>query len=102
MEIWAYVYSRGERIGGIYNDFNNGYPAKSHFICQVKLGAFYDYRIYIEKGMYVFVVTDNKGFQRSKTVAVEKHTIMVGYQLGTYFGGNVTAPHDMNIIIKNI
>jgi hypothetical protein len=47
------------------------------------------------------VVTDNKGFQCSKTVAVKKHTIMVGYQLGTYFGGNISAPHDMRILVRS-
>ena len=86
MEIWAYVYSRGERM--------------SQFVCQVKMGAFYNYRLYVEKGLYVFVVTDNKGFRCSKSVTVQKHMIMVGYKLGAYFGGNSPATHDM-IIIKS-
>jgi hypothetical protein len=86
MEIWAYIYSRGRRI--------------SQFICQVRLGALYDYGIYVQDSMYVFVVTDNKFFRYSKTITVEKHMIMVGYKLGAYFGGNMPAPKEMIIKTK--
>ena len=81
MEIWAYSYHDGER----------GYE----MIDTVSLSQYYDASIHFEKGFYLFNLNN-------KTIELPRHcdSLAVGYRLFPYFGGDETAPCQINIYLK--
>ena len=83
MEIWAYTYVNGER--------------NSALVDTVALGTFNEYEISFEDNKYLFRLND-------KEVEMPRHceATAEGYRLFPYFGGDETAPHDINIWIEEL
>jgi len=82
LHIHAYTYNAGQVA---YKE-----------ITTVPVGAIIDYSIEVTATEYIFTV--NGATQKMPRLsATAKAT---GYQLYPYFGGNETAPHDVNIWIK--
>lgn len=83
MEIWAYTYVNGER--------------KSSLVDTVALGTFNEYEISFEDNKYLFRLND-------KEVEMPRHceATAEGYRLFPYFGGDETAPHNINIWIEEL
>jgi hypothetical protein len=84
LRLFGYIYNNGvmsfEELGTI----NIGIEYK----CSIKVNA----------SSYTFTVNDlTKTMPRTSTTATA-----VGYQLYPYFGGDETAPHDINIWIKQL
>jgi len=84
LRLFAYVYNNGIRtskeLGTIRIDTENN--------CSIKVTG----------GHYVFSLNNNTDtLLRSSTTSKEK-----GYKLYPYFGGDETAPHDINIFIKEL
>lgn len=84
LRLYAYVYNNGER--------------SSKEITSVNIGSTYTCSIKILPGHYLFSVEDsNTEMLRGSTTASA-----VGYKLYPYFGGDETAPHEINIRIKEL
>lgn len=83
IEIWAYTYVNGER--------------NSTFVDTVAPGVFNEYEISFEENQYRFRLND-------KEVEMSRHceATAEGYRLFPYFGGDETAPHDINIWIEEL
>jgi hypothetical protein len=83
LEIWAYVYSNGER--------------KFDFITSVPLNSPSTYEISFTTSEYTFQVND-------ATVSLPRHCTdeAHGYKLYPYFGGDEPAPHEVTIEIEDI
>ena len=84
LRLFAYVYNDGvvasEEIGTI--------TIGAELICSIKITA----------TGYLFSVNENKKLvARTSTTATG-----IGYQLYPYFGGDEAAPHDVNILVKNL
>lgn len=92
IELLAYMYKSGTRI--------NEWDEQIH-LCLIDIGKKYELSLHVEKENYRFIVWDirmntkvcNKIFSRPKIFK------WFGYLLRPYFGGNRTAPHDINIFI---
>jgi hypothetical protein len=84
LRLFAYIYNNGvmsfEELGTI--------SIGTEHTCSIKLTAAY----------YIFTINNtSKNMPRASTTASA-----VGYQLYPYFGGDETAPHDINIWIKQL
>jgi hypothetical protein len=86
MEIWAYWYDKGER--------------KYEFMCDVPINSVAYYEIateYVKEWGWYFrlkVIFDRDVIGKA-VVTIKPQS--VGYLLRPYFGGNQTAPHNMEI-----
>ena len=84
LRLYGYAYADGQR--------------SSVEICSIELNTPIDCNIKIAEGLYLFSVNGKtKSLPRSVT-----GTNTVGYQLYPYFGGDETAPHDIQILIKTL
>jgi hypothetical protein len=84
LKLYGYAYANGLR--------------NSVEICSVELNTPIDCNIKISEGLYLFTVN-------GKTKSLPRSVIgtnTVGYQLYPYFGGDETAPHDIQILIKTL
>jgi hypothetical protein len=84
LRLFAYVYNNGVRT--------------SKELGKVEIGTENSCSIKVDSSRYIFSlnnVTDT--MLRSSTTAKAE-----GYKLYPYFGGNETAPHDINILIKEV
>lgn len=84
LRLYAYVYNNGER--------------SSKEITSIKIGNEYGCSIKVSGDQYVFSA-NNATVQMSRSSNTSK---AVGYKLYPYFGGDETAPHDINIWIKEL
>ena len=83
LRLFGYVYNYGE--------------VSSQEICSVSIGIPISCSIIIDKDHYDFRVNDTKlSLSRSSTT-----TKGSGYKLFPYFGGDESAPHDINIWIRD-
>lgn len=89
MEIMCYWYDNRERL------------MKSMGF--VDIGKEYTYEMWIVKGndhgVHHLKVSNNQG-ERLHAMVILDHKCDMGYLLRPYFGGNQTAPHNMEIIMK--
>jgi hypothetical protein len=84
LRLFAYVYNNGSR--------------DSKEICSVKIGAEINCSIRVAENNYLFQVNQaSVNMPRLSTTENAK-----GYQLYPYFGGDETAPHEINIWIRQI
>jgi hypothetical protein len=84
LRLYAYVYNNGERI--------------SKEIISVQIGDTYTCSIKISSDHYIFSANNVKvEMLRNSTTANA-----VGYKLYPYFGGDETAPHEIDIRIKEL
>lgn len=91
VEIHGYWYNKGER--------------KSEYLCDVNFYTSYILTIdiaYNHPRIRFTVVQKDANYEKvSKIIEVSKLP-RISYYLGLYFGGNRTAPHDINITIKKV
>jgi hypothetical protein len=81
LEILAYCYIDGER--------------KDEFMCHVNLNEENNYKLYIQGDKYVFQVNEHvTSITRSCEGSDRK------YYLYPYFGGKISAPHDIKIKVR--
>lgn len=84
LRLFAYVYNGGQVI--------------SKELAAVAIGAETACKIQVVGNRYVFTVNDRvESLPREATTEKGK-----GYQLYPYFGGDETAPHEINIWLKNL
>ncbi|SEJ32499.1 hypothetical protein SAMN04487995_4208 [Dyadobacter koreensis] len=84
LRIYAYVYVAGQR--------------QERELGIVELGKSSSYKLSTSNNTYIFVLNGN-------TTVMPRHCsggLGISYKLLPYFGGDETAPHDMNIKIRNI
>jgi hypothetical protein len=87
INIYAYCYVDGVRV--------------IKFIGVIKTNKTYNMILKETKTKYVFsVISEDSVFNRIDVIKTKNHWF--GYNLWPYFGGNKTAPHDMNIELKKI
>jgi hypothetical protein len=84
LRLYAYVYNNGERI--------------SQELCSIQIGTQYNCSIKVQNASYIFSV-NNTSVAISRSSTTPKGS---GYRLYPYFGGDETAPHDINIWIKEL
>lgn len=89
VELLAYCYVNGRReIKGI---------------CLCEIGKGYRIRLQVLAGSYSFDAYEPNPVKESGMVTVQYyHKRKFKYRLGTYFGGNQKAPHEMKIEIKKV
>jgi hypothetical protein len=85
IELMAYCYDNGIRT--------------ITKICDCKVNEPYRLSIQIEAGRYVFIVGRGSMFIAQFPVPKSKN-FKFGYKLGVYFGGNMTAPNDMAVMLN--
>ena len=84
LRLFGYVYNNGEMS---YEELG-----------AINIGTEYNCAIKVTPANYIFTFNNNsKNMPRISTTATA-----AGYQLYPYFGGNETAPHDINIWIKEL
>jgi hypothetical protein len=81
MRIFAYWYEKGKRM--------------SKYIKSVEIGEPNDFSIVMSEQNHVLIASKALYF-------VDVPSKPLGYLLHPYFGGNQTAPHDMEIIIRQL
>lgn len=84
LKLYGYAYADGQR--------------NSVEICSIDLNTQIDCSIKIATGLYLFTVN-------GKTLSLPRSVLgtnTIGYQLYPYFGGDETAPHDIQILIKTV
>jgi len=81
-------------------EYHNGVRQTTMPICRVELNKFHNFTLLYDgfKAKTYYYVNDNKEF---KNDVVLKKKYGLGYTLGTYFGGNEKAPHDITIYRSN-
>ena len=84
LRLYAYVYNNGER--------------SSREITSIKIGNEYSCSIKVSDDHYIFSA-NNVTIEMSRSSKTSK---AIGYKLYPYFGGDETAPHDINIWIKEL
>lgn len=82
IHLYAYCYNNGER--------------KYMFLDTIELNKPYYLKMYLDSSSYYFYLKD-KRYTMSRFCSDNK---INGYQLFPYFGGDETAPHDIQIKIK--
>lgn len=88
IELLAYCYRDGERV--------------AQHIGYCEIGKRYRIELYISRYQYLFLLDDANGFPISQVEIHHQNKRRFKYRLGTYFGGNRTAPQDMHITIKKL
>ena len=89
VEIMAYCYANGQRV------------VKS--ICFCEIGKEYRLRLQVLAMAYYFDVYEPSSVKSSGIVTVEhSHNKKFKYRLGTYFGGQAVAVHDMAIELTKV
>lgn len=91
IEILAYVYRDGKRV----NEWD-----ENIYICDIEPNSKYNMEIKKENGYYNFKV-ENETLEKVYTLKIKHGECPFwGYELFPYFGGNNTAPHQIEIAIK--
>jgi hypothetical protein len=85
LEVFAYCYANGERI--------------EEFMGVVDLNKFNHYRIEIRKDHYAFILNEGAPVYIKRGNTCERG---VYYMLWPYFGGHISAPHEVVIKIRII
>lgn len=88
IELMAYCYVDGQRI--------------SKHIGYCSIGVAYRIELYISKYQYLFLLDDGNGKPLSQVEVPHDNKRRFKYRLGTYFGGNRSAPADMTIQLKKL
>lgn len=83
LEVYAYCYANGERI--------------ESFVGVVDLNKFSRYRIEIKEDHYTFILNNERPVYIKRGNRCDRG---VYYMLWPYFGGQVPAPHDVEIFIR--
>jgi hypothetical protein len=83
LEIWGYTYNNGAR--------------SYTFINTVRLDEYNEYEIEFTENKYIFRVNGTYAQMNRSCSGAAK-----GYKLYPYFGGDETAPHDVNIWIEDV
>ena len=86
IEISAYCYKDGQR--------------KIHEMCLIDVDRLYTLEIKNTGGYYEFELKDESSSFFSYARISKPITVKVGYELFPYFGGDETAPHDMEIFMR--
>ena len=97
-------HKNSARIGWSYNNDSlrlyayvyNNYVLATQQITTCKIGEVFNCSIKVDKKNYTFFVGD-KSVTLERAVVTE---VAEGYQLYPYFGGDETAPHNINIFIS--
>lgn len=84
IEIWAYIYEYGTRF--------------TKFIGYAPFGEKVDLQITDHNRSYVFFM-NYREFSKSDFFS-KTRKFSIGYKLWPYFGGNLTAPHNMKLSLK--
>ena len=88
IEILSYWYLNGDRYWDV--------------ITSVEIGKPYVYKIHILRDWHTLTVSEGLNDFKAKTLNVPVGGKNFGYLLSTYFGGNLTAPHDINIKLERL
>lgn len=100
---WRYVSSK-DKIELLLYSYNRKERVKKH-ICYVDINEDVLINFYVEfKNGFRYVyskITTNKKIYYTKA-KFHKPIIVLLYGLSLYFGGNIAAPHDINIYLKKI
>jgi hypothetical protein len=89
IELWAYCYVNGRR--------------EIKQICFCEIGKVYRIRLQVLAQSYYFDVYEPDLITSSGIVTVEHyHSKKFKYRLGTFFGGNQVAPHDIKIELEKL
>ncbi|MBA9078681.1 MULTISPECIES: hypothetical protein [Rufibacter] len=89
---WRWYKDRLELMAYSYADGKN----TSTFITAIDLNKWYSCELSLSDSKYTFKVDGKKAVEHSRSCTGEGN----GYQLYPYFGGDETAPHKINIKIK--
>lgn len=100
---WRYVPSK-DKIELLLYSYNRKERVKKH-ICYVDINEEISINFYVEfkKGFrYVYSkITTNEKIYYTKA-KFHKPIIVLLYGLSLYFGGNIAAPHDINVYLKKL
>lgn len=88
IELLAYCYNNGERI--------------TKHLGYCKIGVTYRIELFAAMWAYYFMLDDAEGNAIAQAEVVHTNKRWLQYQLGTYFGGNRLAPHEIKIQIENL
>lgn len=87
IELTAYCYVNGRRV--------------IQHVCFCKIGKEYRLRLQVLATCYYFDVYEAGEMKSAGIVTIERgHNKHFKYRLGTYFGGNQVAPHEMKIELE--
>jgi hypothetical protein len=86
IELWAYCYVNGQR--------------EIKQICFCEIGKIYRIQLRLLRGAYFFICLA-ENFNETVDVPFT-HSKKLGYRLGTYFGGNQKAPHEIKIQLSKL
>lgn len=89
LEVCAYVYNKGDRI--IY-PFNIDLLFDAEYLFSIDLTGEYAY----------FTVITPYGVKVTETIRINRQRYFLAYRDFPYFGGQVTAPHDMDITVQEL
>jgi len=70
------------------------------YICSIELEKEYKFIIIDKKTQYLFTIIDQEINHIYQTSINKQSTLLPGYQLWPYFGGNCKAPHNIKISLK--
>lgn len=88
IDLIAYVYKDGKRI----NEWD-----ESIYIETVDVHTHYRMEISVGGGHFMFTVIKGDKIVGATIIEHGENLFPIGYHLNPYFGGDETAPHDMNI-----
>jgi len=110
-ELWNYQHKNSARFGWHYNPMTDNivlsayvYVDKQRYIISmggVQIGKRYRLRLLIMDGTYIFQVYEAAGILMYKEVVHFPNNLGLMYLTGLYFGGNISAPHDIYVTITN-
>lgn len=87
INLWAYCYDKKKRAW--------------ESLGEVEIGKSCRLILQVNKEEYLFQVIENNTEEPVGFARIPKtHNQFLGYRLGTYFGGNKTAPHEMSVFLQ--
>ena len=97
---WRYLANQ-DKIELLAYCYVNGHRAiKSIALCRIN--AFYKVQLLIGKSSYIFMAIDDNGKCIGSSTVKYYHRRKLQYRLGTFFGGNKPAPHNITIELRKM
>lgn len=87
IQLWSYIYDNGQRVVG--------------HIANVEANEKFKCTIIAEKGRYKYILEKKDEIIEKDINVISEHS-KFKYLLYPYFGGNLPAPHDIEIILRRI